>query len=187
MRLTNRMFLTLSQKMEGFILVFSLLKELPSSLTPKSFIHWASVARPGCWGWAWIQSWIQHLTLPWKTLGLFGKKKQVDMYFHSIITALVGGGEGTPGAHRIALEGVPFLWESRGVLEDTQKSFRSKEVEVHWERGNRPREDWKAWRNMQTAGLVGWTQRAGERGSLEKTWEAGSQECGVWRGCKGRF
>lgn len=44
-------------------------------------------------------------------------------------------------------------------------------------------EGWKAWRNMQTAGLPaglgGWTQRTGERGSLEKTWEAGSEECGV--------
>ena len=31
------------------------------------------------------------------------------MYFHPIITALVGGGGGAPGAHRIALEGVLFL------------------------------------------------------------------------------
>lgn len=41
--------------------------------------------------------------------GLFGKKKQVDMYFHPIGTAPVGGGVGAPRAHRVALEGVPFL------------------------------------------------------------------------------
>lgn len=41
--------------------------------------------------------------------GLSGKKKQVDMYFHPIGSAPAGGGVGAPRAHRVALEGVPFL------------------------------------------------------------------------------